>query len=374
MNNLIASNHVLRLDFIAELPDDLLLDRVRELAARARLSTAELVAHLAEVDLRRLYLGRGCSSMFTYCTEVLHLSESAAYTRIEVARAVRRLPRLLQLLADGSLSLTAIRRLASVLTTANFDRVVLAARHRTAREVDELIARERPKSNVPSTIRRLPRQAELVSRRVANRASREPRADDQSLGFNSVISPTLDRDRASIQPLATERHRVQFTASGEMRDRIQRLQDLLRHRIPDGDIAAVIDTALIELLAKLEQQKCGAASERKARRDRLDADTAASKPPTRTIPRALRLAVWRRDAGRCAFVSTEAKRCSATGFLEFHHVAAFARGGGTTAANLELRCRAHNVYEAELAGLGRRVRHAKWNSRRDAWEGADPPG
>ena len=50
------------------------------------------LALLAEVDARRLYLGEGCSSLFTYCTQVLHLSEHAAYHRIEAARAARQYP------------------------------------------------------------------------------------------------------------------------------------------------------------------------------------------------------------------------------------------------------------------------------------------
>jgi hypothetical protein len=40
-------------------------------------------------------------------------------------------------------------------------------------------------------------------------------------------------------------------------------------------------------------------------------------------------------------------RCAERGFLEFHHVRPYADGGQTVAENLELRCRAHNVYEAE---------------------------
>jgi hypothetical protein len=56
--------------------------------------------------------------------------------------------------------------------------------------------------------------------------------------------------------------------------------------------------------------------------------------------------VWARDDGRCAFIGADG-RCGETGWLELHHVLPFARGGPTTAANLELRCRAHNAYEAE---------------------------
>src|SRR5687768_12841775 len=45
-------------------------------------------------------------------------------------------------------------------------------------------------------------------------------------------------------------------------------------------------------------------------------------------------------------------RCGETGFLEFHHVVPFVKGGASTCENLELRCRTHNAYEAEQCGLG----------------------
>jgi hypothetical protein len=55
---------------------------VKRLAAGERRATAVLIRSLMELDARRLYLSEGCSSLFTYCTQVLHLSESAAYNRI----------------------------------------------------------------------------------------------------------------------------------------------------------------------------------------------------------------------------------------------------------------------------------------------------
>ncbi len=322
------------------------------------MATAELVAHLAEVDVRRLYLGLGCSSMFTYCTERLHLSESASFARIEVARAAKRLPWLLQCLAEGSLTLTAVRRLAPVLTQDNCDRLVSEARHRSMRDVEGLIARERPKPDAPSRVRRLPKRTERVSKRVDNEIAVAFSLEDSASPNHGVPRS----DRPSIQPTAPERFRVQFTAGAEMRERIQRLQDLLRHRIPDGDLAGVIDAALIELLTKLEKQKCGSVAKGRPRCGERDAARAGSPRPTtqrttqttRATPRAIRREVWRRDGRRCRFVADDGKRCSATGFLEFHHVDPFARGGGTTVTSLELRCRAHNQHEAEFAGLGLR--------------------
>ena len=62
------------------LSDGELVAEVKRLARCESHATARLIAALAELDARRLYLGQGCSSMFTYCTQVLHLAEHAAYT------------------------------------------------------------------------------------------------------------------------------------------------------------------------------------------------------------------------------------------------------------------------------------------------------
>ena len=70
------------------------------------------------------------------------------------------------------------------------------------------------------------------------------------------------------------------------------------------------------------------------------------KPRSRHVPAAVKREVWARDAGRCAFLGTRG-RCTERGFLEFQHVIPFADGGATDAANLQLRCAAHNAHEGE---------------------------
>ncbi|TPW16639.1 MAG: HNH endonuclease [bacterium] len=139
-----------------ELSDKDLLTRVHGLARREREATVALVAFLSELDRRRLYLAEGCSSTFTYCTEILHLSEHAAYNRIECARAARRFPIVFERLADGSVHLTAVRRLAPHLTEANHLELLAAARHRGKRAVEEIVAGIRPRPDVRTMIRRVP--------------------------------------------------------------------------------------------------------------------------------------------------------------------------------------------------------------------------
>jgi hypothetical protein len=54
--------------------DDALLANVKRLALTERHATAALVRSLMELDTRRLYLGEGYSSLFTYYTQALHLA------------------------------------------------------------------------------------------------------------------------------------------------------------------------------------------------------------------------------------------------------------------------------------------------------------
>ena len=140
--------HSRLLSAAARLSDAELLDRVVHIAREEREATVELVAHLAELDARRLYLGEGFGSLFGYCIGALRLAEHAAYNRIEAARASRRFPSILDLLADGSLNLSTVRLIAPHLQPENFDAVVAQAKGKSKREVEVLVARLAPRPDV----------------------------------------------------------------------------------------------------------------------------------------------------------------------------------------------------------------------------------
>ena len=333
------------IDSMQVLSDDQLLSKVQALAKGEQQATARLIAGLAEVERRRLFLGEGYTSLFTYCTDALHLSEHAAYARIEAARVAQRFPVVLEQLANGELTLTAVCLLRPVLTSDNCDRLLAAARHKRKHDVEKLVAATRPSADVPAVVRKLP------APRTADAATPVPPL--VLVEALSVKAATVDVGRPSpdirvraaspapavLAPLAPDRYKIQFTASQESYDKLQRARALLRHVIPNGDPAAVFDRALDVLLVQLERQKL-------AKTHRLRSQpTRASH--SRHIPAVVRREVWQRDGARCAFVGT-AGRCAERGFLELHHVVPFADGGEATAENIQLRCRAHNAYEAEL--------------------------
>ena len=141
---------------VTDLSDDELLLEVTSLAARERESTAELIASIAELDAQQLYLGEGYSSLLASCTQCLHVSEHAAYGRIEAARAAPRWPIIFELLSDGAITLTTVCLLTSHLTDENHRAVLDEARHKSKREVEQQVAALRPLAPVPSSVRKVP--------------------------------------------------------------------------------------------------------------------------------------------------------------------------------------------------------------------------
>jgi 5-methylcytosine-specific restriction endonuclease McrA len=156
------------------------------------------------------------------------------------------------------------------------------------------------------------------------------------------LSPHAPPTPARIAPLSPVRYQIQLTVSRETHDRFRRAQALLRHTLPSGDAAEIFDRAITLLVEALERRRFAETS-----RPRVPAATsrASDTGQKRHVPAAVRRDVWRRDAGRCAFVGREG-RCHETAFLEFHHVEPYAAGGEATVANIQLRCRAHNAFEA----------------------------
>jgi hypothetical protein len=323
------------------LSDQALLVRLDHLALRERDATAELVAHLAALDERpSLYAAKGYGSLFAYCTQALRLSEDATCNRIEVARACRKFPEILDRLASGDLNLTSIRVLARHLTPGNVQDALARATGRSRREVDVLVAELDPQPDAPTLIRRLP-------------SSETPTAPDvtRSATVPITVAPATPAPppspRPVIHPTAPERYKVQFTVGQETHDKLRRLQDLLRREVPNGDPATIVDRALTLLLEKVEKAKCGAAAKpRPALAIRSGTDTPRTRP-SRHVPRTVVREIHRRDGQQCAFVSREGHRCTERTFLEKHHVITYAEGGPATVANMSLRCWRHNQYEAE---------------------------
>lgn len=329
---------------LSQLSDSDLLALTQPTAHDERRSTAKLIALLMEIDTRRLYLQEGFSSLFVYCTDVLRLSEHAAYGRIEAARAARHYPVILELLERGEMTLTAVGLLRPHLTPENHRDVLAKALRQSKRGVELIVAALHPQPDVPSSVRRLPTRATALGV--------ESPPDGKSTAGVAVpaVPPRVAATKCEMKPMTPERYKIQLTVSRDTYDQLRHAQDLMRHSLPSGDPAVIFQRALALLVAELERTK--------AARTDTPRPARATNRTSRHIPAAVRRAVWKRDRGRCAVRGTHG-RCTATSPLEFHHVRPFAEGGEASIDNIELRCRAHNVSEAD-AYFGSRNAAFSW--------------
>jgi hypothetical protein len=305
---------------VAHLSDAQLLESLRSLCGQGRAVLARLLAHLVEVEERRLHLEAASPSMFQFCVRRLGMSEDEACRRIHAARLARRFPDLLVRIERGDLTLSTIALLHDALTEATYEELVEAAAGKTKAEVQALLAKRSPIPEVPAAITVMPTQPPIPTLRI-----------------EAVPAPAA-ADKRQLAPLSETRHKVQFTASDELRQKLERAQDLMRHANAEGDLAIVVERAVDLLLERLERKRLGKTSRPRQSRDESDAAR---------VSRATRCAVFERDGERCTFTDAEGHRCPATTWLELDHVVPRACGGTNEVGNLRVRCRAHNALYAE---------------------------
>jgi hypothetical protein len=292
--------------------DDALLERLHVLVGSHRRVTADLIAHLSEVDARRLHVNKGFSSLFGYCVECLGFSEDEACRRIGVARLARKFPEIYALLEGGSVSLTVLGLLKQHLTAENHRELFAGVSRSSVRQAKEWLAARFPQPDVPSSIRKLPERcavSEPVAKDVCAVAiATEKLLDDGAIrcpmdtvpktgnsptsisapsdtarsgavsgawppqpggarpGIDpsapggaelAAVPPAPAAARISVEPLSRDRFLVKFTASRAMKEKLALACDLLRHANPNGDVSVVLERAVDLLVAQLERAKQG---------------------------------------------------------------------------------------------------------------------
>ncbi|MET0414376.1 MAG: hypothetical protein ABW217_23900 [Polyangiaceae bacterium] len=386
---------------LAQLADDVLLTSLKRLTGTANELSAQLLAHLAEVEARGIHRNMACATLYTYCVYELRMSEDEAQRRCRAARLCRQFPLLLEMLSDASIHLTGILLLGPHLTDDNHREVLARARYRTKREIEKLVAELAPRHDVPARIEPL----HVAARPSADHATMMaalcgpvrnlPAGNGRGeaplgalagleLTDESSLPSPASLPEAEPAPARAMHYKVQFTADQEYMSLLEEARDLLAHVNPTRDFVEVQRRALELLVAQLRKRKHAArasavsqSAEAKAKTsacnevqgaaleapegpvarpgaDSVDETHIAPVPIHARVPQhtrrptaAVARGVWQRDGGRCSYVDARGQRCRETSLLEYHHQQAWALGGATTVDNISLRCRAHNALAAE---------------------------
>ena len=324
---------------LSHLANHVLLHDLKALNSQDRATTAAMLAHIAEVDERRLYAPAAYSSMYLYCVHELRMSEDTAHRRIGVARTARQFPAIFPALADGRLNMTTVLLLAPHLTPElpqeKANELLAAAALKTKAEIQRLLAERFPQPDLPTLVQPIAvpvasdgtSKYELAPERVA---------PSNHTDMPMTMEPLVPHPK--VTPLSPGRHAWQLTVDEETQELLDYAQALLGHAVPSGDVGAVLKRSLRSLVQEIEKKKFAKCARLGQRRGAATG---------RYVPAKVRSTVWQRDGGQCTFISEKGKRCEERKGMQLDHIEPIARGGESTASNLRLRCHTHNQYEAE---------------------------
>jgi hypothetical protein len=419
---------------IQPVSDQALLQSVRQHVQAGLTSLVELLRCLQQVEVRSLHLSQGFSSLFAYCCS-LGFSEGESWRRVAAARLLLRCPEALCALQSGTVHLTGISMLytfAKKNPQADVKALLREMERKGKKEIDVLLAKHSAAKSAPRrpTLKPVARYKAGsntdVDRPVEKKSTSEfaapifpPTASDTrpiDSGNKAELSSSLERPKAGLQqnlkqhsqreappestsgtasipftlvsdpiPPAQSSSEVVFelraTLDASAKADLDAIQNLLRHRIPAGDLNDVLKLVLREAAERLRAKKaCTLRLKRESDKppktkapigatihptavsrgegtiatvetvttvgtNRTEESTDPSPARGRAIPRAIRRAVFQRDQGKCTWKGANGQGCRATAFLEYHHREAFALGGAHSTDNIALLCRAHNQLE-----------------------------
>ena len=212
---------------LTHLSDESLRRELSAAAANENEATAELLAHIAEFDFRKLFLPAAFPSMLDYCMGELRLSEDAAKKRLKVARVGRECPGVFEALASGRVHLSGLVVLATHLSPGNAAELLAAATHKSREQIEHVVAERFPKLDVPAQVTAITDGGEAPCEEVGS-----ARTPDMTLRRAESGAPGHPNLHARVSPLSAQAYAVQFTRSREADERFRRAQDLLGHQVP----------------------------------------------------------------------------------------------------------------------------------------------
>ncbi len=317
---------------LKSLSDQALLAATAKLAHEERELLIAVLAHLREIERRRLFCDLGFSSLHAYAVKHLKYSDDQAARRINAMRLIKDLPDVAEKVQSGKLSLS------NASSAQTFSK-------RTAMS--------------PEKKRELVKKLEDKSTREAEREM-------------AAISPQAVR-KDSVRSVSEKTVEIRFSAPRELEAKLSHLRGILAHKFPHLTLAELVeklaDLGLSEwnpaktvrpiktragLLHSTEGASNQEATEGASTR-KVAAETAAQ---TGTISNSTRREVWRRDRGECV-------NCGSQHAVEVDHCLPRSHGGAGTIENLRLLCRKCNQRAAiKILGLKKMEQHLQAQHQR----------
>lgn len=261
-------------------------------------SDSELIDVLQEIDKEKAYLELGYSSLFTYASKGLKLSESDSYRYMKVARKSVEVPELKKAIVDGTLNVSQASRIAPVINNENSAIWINKAENLLQKDLEREVVKENPKA-----------------------------------------APKKEK----LKPISGTRSELRLSISSELEKKLNRIKSLLSQKQSKAcSLEDVLETLTQAYLKKEDPiQKAERHEIRKTQPPKT------RKPIKAEVKHELTL----RDKGQCFYVSPTGTRCDATQWLQVHHKKPVSQGGVNTLDNLITLCSSHHrwLHERQLS-------------------------
>lgn len=290
-----------------KLKDSELLSQIKTYVQSERELLVKILHHLREIERRRLFSDLGYSSLFEYAVGELNYSEGQAIRRIQSMRLLKELPSIEPKIATGALSLS------------NIQKAHVFFREAQAADPTRIVT---------------PEEKLDVLEKLEHKSVRD--AEKELLRINPKHALPKERECAVSETQAE----VRFLMNDTLKAKLEGVRSLLGTKGATMSYAELFEAMSDLSLAALEAKKFGKkrlqemkeTETKKSPNAPVSPPTPAAKPNhSRSISKALKHRVWRRDNGTCT-------NCGTRKNLNYDHIQPFALGGPTTLTNLRLLC------------------------------------
>src|SRR6266516_312916 len=227
----------------ASLDSAALSRRLSELAGHEREVQVEFLLHLEEYDRRRAFLEEGYDSLWAYCQRALLLREGPASLRIAAMRALRRFPVISEMLRDGRLCLSSVRLLEPLLTVDGAPDLLARASGKSKSEVERLVVSIQPRAIPKEGVRKLPDRSGAAKATALPLAPPPVEPAVATDAPRAVAIPPAP-ERARLRPVTEDTYSLTVTVDVAFKAELEQLKALLSHKIPGGNVGAVLREAV----------------------------------------------------------------------------------------------------------------------------------
>jgi hypothetical protein len=261
-------------------------EKAQAKAKQFRTSEGELLEVLHVVDEKKVFHAFGYPSLFQYCVDRLHISDSYTCAYISIVRKSREVPELKKAVTEGVLTASMAKRIVSVIEPETAQHWIGEAATKKQRELEIAVSQALP----------------------------EPLPSSQ------------------IKRVGGEMSELKLVIPENLRKKIERLVE-----VRGCTMLEALDFALEETLHRHDP------IEKAKRAKLLPAPQYSLRNGKRVaIPATVKHEIALRDGGQCTHIDAQGKRCPNRKWTEIHHRVPVRRGGLHAATNLATLCSAHH--------------------------------